>query len=120
MNSAPFGQDLALREQESARFLIVHVEEPALTATNAPVFQAHLIHRILSGYSHLVIDLSAVASIDAAGLDAMHAALQAAGPEGDVVLCGMAEPVMDALRSAHLHRMFGIFLGPEEAVAALT
>lgn len=120
MSNLPFGQDLALREQHSAHVLIVHVEEYALTSANAPVLQAQLIHRILSGNTHLVIDLSAVESVDAAGLDAMRAALQAAGPDGDVVLCGISEPVMNALRSSLLNRVFGIFLGPEEAVEALT
>jgi len=120
MRNPPFDQDLALRERHSAHFLIVHVEEHALTSANAPVLQAHLIHRILSGNTHLVIDLSAVESVDAEGLDAMRAALQAAGPDGDVVLCGISEPVMNALRSSLLNRVFGIFLGPEEAVEALT
>jgi anti-anti-sigma regulatory factor len=120
MSSPPFGQELALSERHNAHFLIVSVEEQALTSTNAPVFQAHLIHRILSGNSHLVIDLSAVESIDAAGLDAMRAALQATGPDGDVVLCGITESVMEALRDSFLNRVFGIFLGPEEAIEALT
>jgi anti-anti-sigma factor len=120
MDRPPFGHDLALQEQRRAHFLIVHVQEEELTARVAPVFQAHLIHRILAGNRHLVLDLSAVRRVDAAGLDAMQAALHAVGTEGDVVLCGISEAVMEALRHSFLNRVFGIFLGPEEAVKALT
>lgn len=120
MDRPLFDQDLALREKRSAHFLIVHVEEVELTAENAPVFQAHLVHRILAGNRHLVLDLSAVEHVDEAGIDAMQAALQAVGSSGDLVLCGLSEQVMEQLRNTFMHRVFGIFLGPDEAIDALT
>ena len=120
MDRPPFGQDLALREQRSAHFLIIYVEEEELTAETAPVFQAHLIHRILAGNRHIVLDLSAVEVVDAAALDAMQAALEAVGADGDLVLCGITESVMEDLRHTLMNRVFGIFIGPEEAVEALT
>lgn len=120
MPRAQFGQDLKLRESKKGEFLIVHVEEEQLDATNAPIFQAYLIHRILAGNERIVIDLSQVGAIDQDGIDAMRMGLQAVEPEGDLVLCGIPEPVMETLRRTLMNRIFGIFIGPEEAVSALT
>ncbi len=120
MHRPQFGQDLQLREEQEGRFLILHVEEERLDATNAVLFQAHLIHRIAAGHDHVVVDLSRVEAIDQEGLEALRMGLQAVGPDGDLVLCGVNEPVMETLRQTLMNRIFGIFLGPEEALSALT
>lgn len=120
MDRPPFGQDLAVRETQNGEFLVIHIEETQLTAENAPVFQAHLVHRIAAGNDHIILDLSSVEAIDRAGIDVMQAGLQAVGAEGDLVLCGITEPVMETLRHTLMNRVFGIFLGPDEAVDALT
>jgi anti-anti-sigma factor len=120
MDRPPFGQDLAVREAQRGKFLVLHVEEEELTAANAPVFQAHLVHRIAAGNHHIILDLSSVEAIDQAGIDAMRTGLQAVGADGDLVLCGITEPVMETLRRTLMNRVFGIFLGPDEAVDALT
>lgn len=109
-----------MRETQTGGILILHVQEERLTGPTAPVLQAHLIHRILSGHRRLVIDLAAVQAVDADGLHAIRAACHAAGRQGDVVLCNVTEPVMATLRRVLMNQVFGIFLGPEEAVEALT
>lgn len=115
-----FGQDLQLREEREGNFLILHVEEERLDASNAMIFQAHLIHRIAAGHDHIVVDLSQVEAIDEEGIDVLRMGLQAVGSDGDLVLCGVTEPVMETLRRTLMNRIFGIFLGPDEALAALT
>lgn len=120
MAQPSFGQELALRETRSGNFLIIHLEEVHIKKSNAPVFQAHLIHRIATGNHHIIIDLSGVEEVDQAGVDAMRAGLQAVGTEGDLVLCCIAESVMETLRRTLMHRVFGIFVSVDDAVNALT
>lgn len=120
MYRSQFGQDLQLREEQEGDFLILHVEEEQLDGTNAAIFQAHLIHRIAAGNDHIVVDLSQVKAVDREGLEALKMGLQAVGPDGDLVLCGVTEPVMETLRNTMMNRVFGIFLGPDEALSALT
>lgn len=114
-----FGQDLQLREEQEGDFLVLHVEEEQLDATNAAIFQAHLIHRIAAGNDHIVVDLSQVEAIDRNGIDALRMGLQAVRPDGDLVLCGISKPVMETLRHTLMNRIFGIFVGPDEALSAL-
>ena len=114
-----FGQDLQLREERERGFLIIRVKERQLVAANAPIFQAHLFQRIAAGNEQIVLDLTQVEKIDRDGIEAMKTALQAVGTSGDLVLCGISEPVMETLRETLMNRFFGIFLGPDEAIAAL-
>jgi len=120
MAQPSFGQDLAVRETRSGNFLILHVEEAHIKASNAPVFQAHLIHRIAAGNCHIIVSLAGVEEIDQTGIEAMRAGLQAVGPEGDLVLCCITESVMETLRRTLMHRVFGIFVSLDDAIDALT
>jgi len=120
MDRPSFGQGLAVRETQSEGFLVIHVEESRLSTENAPIFQAHLMHRIAAGNDHIILDLATVESIDQAGIDVMRTSLQVVEPEGDLVLCSITEPVMEQLRQTLMNRMFGIFLSLDEAIDALT
>lgn len=120
MHRPQFGQELQLREEREGNFLILHIGEDRLDATNAMIFQAHLIHRIAAGNDHILVDLSEVEAVDQEGIDVLRMGLQAVGPSGDLVLCGVTEPVMKTLRNTLMNRIFGIFVGPDEALSALT
>lgn len=120
MHRSQFDQNLELREERRGDVLIIYLEEERLTGGNAPIFQAHLVHRIMAGNEHLVLDLSQVEAIDQSGIEAIKMGLQAVGTDGDLVLCGISESVMETLRDTLMNQVFGIFREPNDALAALT
>lgn len=69
--------------------------------------------------ARIVIDMSNVRFIDSAGIGALLSCLKrVSANNGELKLCGVAEPVRAILELVRLHRLLDIANSREEAVAA--
>ncbi|MCG6962678.1 MAG: STAS domain-containing protein [Acidobacteria bacterium] len=90
-----------------------------LNAHNAPEAKTTLRGLVNSGRVKLIIDLSALSFIDSAGLGALLTAFKTAGAAGgQLVLCGLSQPVKSIFELTRLDRVFPIFDTQEEAVGS--
>ncbi|MEW2359682.1 STAS domain-containing protein [Spirillospora sp. NPDC029432] len=85
----------------------------------ADALRGRLIELHAAGHRNLVVDFAGVAFCDAAGLGALVAAHnRAAAAGGGVRLAGVRPPQRRLLRVTGLHRVFGLYDGVEDALAA--
>jgi anti-sigma B factor antagonist len=57
--------------------------------------------------------------IDSSGLGAIVSMLKLIGREGDLVLCGVTDPVMSLFKLTRMDRVFQMFPSEHDALAAL-
>jgi anti-sigma B factor antagonist len=100
--------------------LVVRVHESRIVADVAPQFKESLIGYVTSGSKNIVLDLSEVTFIDSSGLGALIGSLKAVGNDGQLVLCGARDAVVNMLKLTRMDKVFHIFGTPEEAAAALS
>jgi anti-sigma B factor antagonist len=81
-----------------------------LTMGDAAMHRHALRDLVDSGRIHLVLDMSAVQSVDSSGLSVLVSAAQAARKaDGDVVLLGLSGAVRSLIELTRLHHVFDIF-----------
>jgi anti-anti-sigma regulatory factor len=96
---------------------VVHVIGDLIGDPTAAMQQA-LIDELSRAPAQLIVDLSAITSIDAGGVHALAAAAAVAG-ESDRAIClvaGKAGPVQAALATEQFRELFEIFSSVSEAV----
>ncbi len=97
---------------------VVTVPVDELDASNASELKRD-IAPVLQANTRLVLDLSRVRFMDSSGLGAMLSCLrQLTAKKGGLKLCGMSKQVRGAFELVRLHRIFDIYPGQAEAVAA--
>jgi len=69
--------------------------------------------------SQVIVNLSAVGSLDSEGLAALVSLAQRVGGKGKILLCHAREAVKGVLVLTRLNQVFPVFPGEEEALAAL-
>lgn len=85
----------------------------------ADTLRARLIELHDAGHRRLVVDFGAVPFCDAAGLGALVAAHNhVAAGGGEIVLAGVRPAQLRLLRITGLHRLFALYAGVGDAVAA--
>lgn len=98
--------------------MVVTVAENKLDAGNAKEAKDALLSR-LNENPRAVFDLSCLTFIDSSGLSVLISCLKKAGQsDGDIKICCMQKPVQALFELVKMHKVFSVFTGREEAVAA--
>jgi anti-anti-sigma regulatory factor len=112
------GRSIAINVQRlTAGHTVVHLVGDLIGDAPAAMQQA-LIDELSRAPAQLIVDLSAITSIDAGGVHALAAAAAVAG-ESDRAFClvaGKAGPVQAALATEQFRELFEIFSSVSEAV----
>jgi anti-sigma B factor antagonist len=88
--------------------VVLKILETRFGADKAASFKEHVSRHIQAGNRRLVLDLTPVTFIDSSGLGAILAALKMIGKEGEVVVCGLTEPVASMFKLTRMDRVFTI------------
>jgi len=99
--------------------LVIRVLESRIVADVAPQFKEALVGYVKSGHRNIILDLSSVTFIDSSGLGALIGSLKAMGKDGELILCGVCDSVVNMLKLTRMDKIFQIFGTLEEATAAL-
>ena len=110
---------MMITEQSHRGVAVLKVEGARIDAASAADFREALAAVVKRGVIRFVLDLSAVAFIDSTGLGALVSSLKSSGPTGEVVVAGARESVATLFRLTRMDRVFRMFPGEAEAVAAL-
>jgi anti-sigma B factor antagonist len=87
----------------------------------APEFKSALNKTILTGASHLVIDLTDVSYMDSSGFGALLSATKQVRPKGGTVnLVGCSEAVHRMLKITSLDTVFGMFPCLDDALQSIS
>ena len=71
------------------------------------------------GHHVIVLDLAAVRFMDSSGLGAMVSTLKLLGRDGNLVVCGVTDPVMNLFKLTRMDRVFPMFPSESDALDAL-
>jgi len=99
--------------------LVVKVLAPRLEAREAVEFKAQMADWIRQGPRTIVLNLAEVRFIDSSGLGALVSVLKLLGRQGDLVLCGVTEPVLSLFKLTRMDRVFPMYGQESEALTAL-
>jgi len=107
-------------ESSDGNVLIVKVLESRITADVAAGFKEGLVEYVKKGNRMIILDLSDVTFIDSSGLGALIGSLKAMGGNGEFLLSGAHEAVMNMFKLTHMNKVFRMFKSPEEALSAIS
>jgi anti-sigma B factor antagonist len=92
-----------------------------LSMSDAAIHRQALRDLVDAGRTRLVLDMSAVQSVDSSGLSVLVSAAKGARKaDGDVVLFGLSGPVHALIELTRLHHVFEIFADLNAAVDRLS
>jgi anti-sigma B factor antagonist len=111
---------MQIHDKKIGEILVVKPLEKRIDASVSTGFKSIMIDWINNGNKRIVLDLSEVEFVDSSGLGAIVSSLKTIGNEGDLVICGIRETVMNLFRLTRMNRVFQIFSTDEEALKALT
>lgn len=111
---------MRFEEHNVGNVMVAKVLESRIAADVAARFKQGLIEFVNRGHRLLVLDLSDVTFIDSSGLGALIGSLKAVGSDGELALCGACETVASMFKLTRMNKVFRMFDGPEQAVAALS
>jgi len=109
-----------IEQKEKGDVLIATVLNDRLDAHGADDFRKAMSGFVSDGNHRIILDISAVNFVDSSGLGAMVAALKLIGGDGDILICGAAEPVMRMFKLTRMNKVFRIFEQQKDAVRALS
>ncbi len=110
---------MQLEVTHTPTILVVKVVAPRLDAREAVTFKAQMADWIGRGPQTILLNLAEVRFIDSSGLGAIVSVLKLLGRQGDLVLCGVTEPVLSLFKLTRMDRVFQIFSQESEALTAL-
>jgi anti-sigma B factor antagonist len=111
---------MRFEESRIKNALVVKVLESRIVADVAPQFKEGLVTYVRDGNKNIVLDLSDVTFIDSSGLGALIGSLKAVRKDGELVLCGARDAVVNMLKLTRMDKVFQTFSTPEEAASALS
>ena len=111
---------MRFEEHSFGDVMVAKVLETRIAADVAARFKQALIGYVEKGHRKLVLDLSDVTFIDSSGLGALIGSLKAIGNDGELALCCARETVASMFKLTRMNKVFRMFDGPEQAVAALS
>ena len=100
--------------------VVLEIQDRSLDAHNAAAFRTEIDRLIRDGQEKVVLDLSRIDFLDSTGLGAVVTGLKRMRGHGDLVLCGIAELVMNVFRLTRMDRVFRIESDVDSAVASLS
>jgi anti-sigma B factor antagonist len=110
---------MELQERIEDDALVAKMLDSRLDASSAPALKKRITALIGSGHHRIALDLSEVEFIDSSGLSALVSALRQLQGDGDLVLIGPRSTVLSMFKLTRLDRVFRIFPGEAQALAAL-
>lgn len=100
--------------------LVARTCEARVDARLASELKQRLLELIASGHPRIALDLSEVEFLDSSGLGAIIAALKQLDGQGDLVIVGAKPAVKNLFRLTRMDKVFRMYPGTAEAVAALS
>jgi anti-sigma B factor antagonist len=92
-----------------------------LDMTSVPLTRQWLDDATSQPPAHIVINMSKVSFLDSSGLSALvHGLNRSREMDGDLCLCGLQTPVRMIFELTRFDRVFEIFVGEDDAIAAFT
>jgi anti-sigma B factor antagonist len=110
---------MRFEENKMGSILVIRVLEGRIAVDNASRFKQDLINYVANPNQIVLLDLSAVIFIDSSGLGALIGCLKFIGVGSDLVLCGAREGVANLFQLTRMNKLFRMFAGQAEALAAL-
>lgn len=111
---------MQVQDKKVEDILVVQPLEKRIDASVATEFKGKMVDWINAGNTRIVLDLSNVDFIDSSGLGAIVSSLKTIGNNGDLVISGIKETVMNLFRLTRMNRVFQIFSSEQEAIQALS
>jgi len=111
---------MMLTHHKNGSLVIVKPLERRLDADSSRYFKEKMAEFINQGEAQILLNLSEVQFIDSSGLGALLSLLRQLGEQGNLMLCGIAENVMNLFRLTRLNRVFQIYPDEAQALAAVT
>jgi anti-sigma B factor antagonist len=111
---------MMLAQHKNGSLVIVKPLERRLDADSSRYFKEKMAEIINRGESQILLNLSEVQFVDSSGLGALLSLLRQLGEGGNLMLCGIAENVMNLFRLTRLNRVFQIYPDEAQALAAAT
>jgi anti-sigma B factor antagonist len=109
---------MKIEERKVGSHLLIRILESRLGADRAAAFKETIGSFIQRGNLHLVLDLSCVEFIDSSGLGTILSVLKRLGRDGELVVCGVTDPVADMLKLTRMDRIFTVYRSVEDALNA--
>jgi anti-sigma B factor antagonist len=110
---------MIIEDNKIGQLLIVKPMEKRLDADTSREFKERMGVLIKSGEDQLLLNLAEVQFIDSSGLGTLLSILRNLGEKGSLILCGINENVMTLFRLTRINRVFEIYGGEAEAIAAI-
>jgi anti-sigma B factor antagonist len=111
---------MIIEDNKVGPLLVVKPIEKRLDADSSRYFKEKMADFINHGQAQILLNLSEVEFIDSSGLGVLLSLLRNLGERGNLVLCGITENVMSLFRLTRINRVFQIYPGEAEAIAAIT
>ncbi len=111
---------MEIEDKKDGNVLIVKILNKRLDAQGATDFKEKMSGYISSGSHSIVLNMSEVDFVDSSGLGAMVSVLKLLGDGGNLVICGARGSVMRMFKLTRMNKVFSMFEGQREAVAALS
>lgn len=103
----------------SVQTLRVRAIGPRFDITSIRTLLAHAQDAIQVGAKNIVLDLSALGTIDSVGVNALVTVRRRAAQDTRIALCGLCPAIMTVARVCHLHEIFDVYTTFEAAERAL-
>jgi anti-sigma B factor antagonist len=110
---------MEMTQHTSGSVLIAKPVDPRVDARQAGALREQLL-ALVEVHPLIALDLSGVDFIDSSGLGAIIAALKQLNGRGDLVIVGAKPSVLNLFRLTRMDKVFRMYRGEDEAVAALS
>lgn len=111
---------MRFEERKIGNVFIAKVLESRIAVDVAPLFKKDLVEFVTKGNRMIVLDMTDVTFIDSSGLGALIGTLKVMGNDGELVLSGACESVVNMFKLTRMNKVFRMFNSAEEAAAALS
>lgn len=108
-----------LSSETQGNCLIITVDEPRIDAAAAVEFKDAMRGLVEDGPERVLLDMSAVDSIDSSGLGAIVAVMKMIGPDRKLELCALSAKVKTVFRLTRMDAVVTIHAALEDALNPL-
>ena len=110
---------MEMAQRTEGKVLVAKACEQRVDARVAGEFKQQLVDAVNAGHGLIALDLSDVDFIDSSGLGAIVSALKHLGDRGDLVIVGAKPAVRNLFRLTRMDKVFRMYGGEADAIAAL-
>lgn len=110
---------MSLKIDTAPTHALVQFTAERLDASSAPEFRKQMQSLVAQGNHILILDLSNLEFIDSSGLGAIVATFKMLKNEGELLLCGANDTVMQLFKLTRMDRVFKLYADVQTAIDAL-